>query len=250
MVEIARAVHHNAQVIIFDEPTSTLTPEEKKYFFDLVDRLKARGVSIIFISHALEEALQISDRITVMRDGKHVVTDVTAAFDREKIVRAMVGRALSQTLYGPRKTTVRPQGKRVLSVQNLRCGDGAQHVVLGLRRADHRRVRPDRLGPHRDGQGRRRRPQARLLPRRPGAAARPPGALSRARPAVRDGIVYVTEDRKIEGFFETMSIADNIYLGLLAKLRGQRTLVSKKRGRRGREALDQAPERSRRSART
>jgi simple sugar transport system ATP-binding protein len=69
MVEIARAVHHNAKVIIFDEPTATLTPEEKHQFFALVARLKERGVSIIFISHALEEALQIADRITVMREA-------------------------------------------------------------------------------------------------------------------------------------------------------------------------------------
>ncbi|MFB0915035.1 MAG: ATP-binding cassette domain-containing protein, partial [Burkholderiaceae bacterium] len=65
MVEIARAVLHNATVIIFDEPTASLTPEEKKYFFDLVIALKARGVSVIFISHAIEEALQVSDRITI-----------------------------------------------------------------------------------------------------------------------------------------------------------------------------------------
>ncbi len=103
MVEIARAVHHNAQVIIFDEPTATLTPEEKHQFFSLVERLKQRGVSIIFISHALEEALAIADRITVMRDGEHVVTDVTSAFDREKIVRAMVGRTLTSELYGSHK---------------------------------------------------------------------------------------------------------------------------------------------------
>ena len=75
MVEIARAVLHNAKVIIFDEPTASLTPEEKKYFFDLVRDLKKRGVSIMFISHALEEALLLSDRITVLRDGKQVVTD-------------------------------------------------------------------------------------------------------------------------------------------------------------------------------
>ena len=64
MVEIARAVLHKAKVIIFDEPTATLTPEEKKYFFDLVRDLKKRGVSIVFISHALEEALLLADRIT------------------------------------------------------------------------------------------------------------------------------------------------------------------------------------------
>src|SRR6185312_7847565 len=70
MVEIARAVLHDARVIIFDEPTASLTPEEKKYFFDLVRDLKRRGVSVIFISHALEEALALADRITVLRDGK------------------------------------------------------------------------------------------------------------------------------------------------------------------------------------
>ncbi len=69
MVEIARAVHHKARVIIFDEPTATLTPEEKHHFFSLVRRLKKSGVAIIFISHALEEALSISDSITVLRDG-------------------------------------------------------------------------------------------------------------------------------------------------------------------------------------
>ena len=120
MVEIARAVLHNAKVIIFDEPTASLTPEEKKYFFDLVIALKARGVSVIFISHAIEEALQISDRITILRDGKRVVTDEKVNFDRSRIVQTMVGRDLSKTHYGQRKTTVRPQGKRVLSVQNLR----------------------------------------------------------------------------------------------------------------------------------
>src|SRR6185503_8929333 len=88
MVEIARAVHHNAEIIIFDEPTATLTPEEKRHFFALIRRLKARGVSIVFISHALEEALLIADRITVLRDGELVVTDDTGNFDRDKIVAA------------------------------------------------------------------------------------------------------------------------------------------------------------------
>src|SRR6266851_1297087 len=86
MVEIARAVLHEAKVIIFDEPTATLTPEEKKYFFDLVRDLKRRGVSIVFISHALEEALILADRITILRDGRHVVTDDAAKFDRARML--------------------------------------------------------------------------------------------------------------------------------------------------------------------
>src|SRR5215475_10294535 len=74
MVEIARAVHQNAQVIIFDEPTASLTPEEKRHFFALMRRLKARGVSIVYISHALEEALAHADRITILRDGERVAS--------------------------------------------------------------------------------------------------------------------------------------------------------------------------------
>ena len=79
-------------------------------------------MTIIFISHALEEALQISDRITILRDGKLVVTDLTKNFDRKRIVQAMVGRDLSQTIYGQRKSHFRPSGRRVLEVQNLRMG--------------------------------------------------------------------------------------------------------------------------------
>ncbi len=113
MVEIARAVHHNAEVIIFDEPTATLTPEEKRHFFALMQRLKARGVSIVFISHALEEALAHADRITILRDGELVITGEAEAFDREKIVRAMVGRTLSGEIYNKTAHAERdPQARR------------------------------------------------------------------------------------------------------------------------------------------
>ncbi|TGR36533.1 ATP-binding cassette domain-containing protein, partial [Mesorhizobium sp. M1C.F.Ca.ET.195.01.1.1] len=74
MVEIARAVHHKARVIIFDEPTATLTPEEKRHFFNLLQRLVKDGIAVIFITHALEEALAVADRITGMRDGEIVAS--------------------------------------------------------------------------------------------------------------------------------------------------------------------------------
>ncbi len=229
MVEIARAVLHNAKVIIFDEPTASLTPEEKKYFFDLVLNLKARGVSVIFISHALEEALFVSDRITILRDGKHVVTDQKANFDRARIVQAMVGRDLSQTLYGQRKTSVRAQGKRVLSVQNLRMAamvkNNSLSVFAGQITGVFGLVGSGRTETFKVVAGVIKRDFMHggeiLLNDKPVRYFVPASA-------VRDGIVYVTEDRKIEGFFETQSIAGNIYLGLLAKLRGLRTLTSRK----------------------
>jgi len=227
MVEIARAVLHNARVIIFDEPTASLTPEEKKYFFDLVLDLKKRGVSIIFISHALEEALFIADRITVLRDGKHVVTDDAAKFDRPRIVQAMVGRDLSQTLYGQRKTTVRPAGKRVLSVQNLRMASMVKNNSLSVFAGQITGV----FGLVGAGRTETFKVVAGVIKRdffHGGEVLlhdKPVRYLVPA-PAIRDGIAYITEERKLEGFFETMSISRNIYMGLLAKLRGKRKLVS------------------------
>jgi len=218
MVEIARAVHHNAEIIIFDEPTATLTPEEKRHFFALIRRLKARGVSIVFISHALEEALLIADRITVLRDGELVVTDDTGNFDRDKIVAAMVGRTLSGQIYRQRdETKLRKAGKKVLSVQDISMSNVVRNnsfsifegqitgvfgligsgrtetfkIVSGIYKRDFLRGGAIELDD---------RPVRYLVPAQ----------------AVADGIVYVTEDRKSEGIFETMGIAENLFGGLLA----------------------------------
>src|SRR6202142_506673 len=121
MVEIARAVRLNAKIIIFDEPTATLTPEEKHHLFALIDRLRNEQVSVIFISHALEEALEISDRITILRDGGHVITAEAKTFSRDTIIRHMVGRSLTDELYGRAADGrgVRRAGEKILSVQNL-----------------------------------------------------------------------------------------------------------------------------------
>ncbi|TIR21567.1 MAG: sugar ABC transporter ATP-binding protein [Mesorhizobium sp.] len=218
MVEIARAVHHNAEIIIFDEPTATLTPEEKRHFFALIRRLKARGVSIVFISHALEEALMIADRITILRDGELVLTDETSAFDRDRIVAAMVGRSLSGQIYRQRdEAKLRKAGKKVLSVQDISMsnivrnnsfsifegqitgvfgliGSGRTEtfkIVSGIYKRDFLRGGAIELDD---------RPVRYLVPAE----------------AVADGIVYVTEDRKSEGIFETMGISENLFGGLLA----------------------------------
>lgn len=233
MVEIARAVLHQAQVIIFDEPTASLTPEEKNYFFDLVRDLKKRGVSIVFISHALEEALLLADRITVLRDGRHVVTDDAANFDRARIVQAMVGRDLSNTLYGKRKTDIRRAGARVLSVQNLKMAPMVKNNSLSIFAGQITGV----FGLVGAGRTETFKIVAGVLKRDffHGGEVLLRGEPVRYRvpaPAVRAGVAYVTEDRKVEGFFETMSIARNIYLGLLAKFPGGRFFLS------GREAQD------------
>ncbi|WP_224544901.1 sugar ABC transporter ATP-binding protein [Mesorhizobium sp. CA16] len=228
MVEIARAVHHNAEIIIFDEPTATLTPEEKRHFFALIRRLKARGVSIVFISHALEEALMIADRITILRDGELVIADQTSAFDRDKIVAAMVGRSLSGQIYRQRdETKLRKAGKKVLSVQDISMsnivrnnsfsifegqitgvfgliGSGRTEtfkIVSGIYKRDFLRGGAIELDD---------KPVRYLVPSE----------------AVADGIVYVTEDRKSEGIFETMGIAENLFGGLLAAGREKAWMIN------------------------
>jgi simple sugar transport system ATP-binding protein len=229
MVEIARAVLHRAKVIIFDEPTASLTPEEKKYFFDLVRDLKRRGVSIVFISHALEEALLLADRITVLRDGKHVVTDDVAKFDRAAIIQAMVGRDLSNTLYGTRKSSTRPAGARVLTVQNLKMApmvkNNSLSVFAGQITGVFGLVGAGRTETFKIVAGVLKRDFFHggeiLLHDKP-VRYRVPA------PAVKAGIAYVTEDRKVEGFFETSSIARNIYLGLLSKFPRGRMMLSRR----------------------
>jgi len=218
MVEIARAVHHNARVIIFDEPTATLTPEEKHHFFALVKRLKQSGVSIVFISHALEEALSISDRITILRDGQHVITDDASAFDRDKIISAMVGRSLSDELYGHAGDTrkARPYGRKVLSAQNLSMGSIVRNNSLSIYEGQITGI----FGLIGSGRTETAKIISGVVKRDffHGGEVRFNDKTVRyrvPRKAVRDGIVYVTEDRKLEGFFETKSIAENIYTGLL-----------------------------------
>jgi simple sugar transport system ATP-binding protein len=216
MVEIARAVRLKARVIIFDEPTATLTPEEKRHFFALVRRLKERNVAVIFISHALEEALEISDRITVMRDGARVVTDATARFTRESIVRAMVGRTLNAE-EARQRAAVRPAGDKVLSVQDLSMGAMVKNTSFSVFAGQITGL----FGLVGSGRTETAKIVAGVLKRdfnRGGEVALDgrPVRYNTPRPAMRDGIVYVTEDRKLEGFFETMSIAENLYSGHLA----------------------------------
>lgn len=233
MVEIARAVRKNARLIIFDEPTATLTPEEKHHFFELIERLKARNVSIVFISHALEEALAISDQITVLRDGQHVVTDATSNFDRDKIIRSMVGRSLSNQLYGHGEQRIaRPYGEKMLSVQNLSMGRMVRNTSLSVYAGQITGV----FGLIGSGRTETFKVVSGVVKRNffHGGIVRLLGRAVRyrtPRPAVRVGVAYVTEDRKIEGIFETMSIAESIHMGALAADKNRSWLASRRKMR-------------------
>jgi simple sugar transport system ATP-binding protein len=235
MVEIARAVRQNARIIIFDEPTASLTPEEKFHFFGLMTRLKRTGVSIIFISHAIEEAVQHADRITVLRDGGHVLTDIAANLDRNAIIRAMVGRTLSGEIYGARGAAraSRQPGRKVLSVQNLSMGSMVRNTSFSVFAGQVTGM----FGLIGSGRTEAAKIIAGVIKRDMfhGGEIKLDGRPVRYRvpqPAVRDGIVYVTEDRKVEGFFETMSIGGNINIGHMATRGGIFSVVNMAKVRR------------------
>ena len=101
MVEIARATSYDARLIVFDEPTSSLTEDEAERLFRIIDMLKSRGCGIIYISHKMAEILRISDEVTVMRDGRHITTRPASELSTEEIIRLMVGRELTNR-YPPR----------------------------------------------------------------------------------------------------------------------------------------------------
>jgi ABC-type sugar transport system ATPase subunit len=233
MVEIARAVYNKARIIIFDEPTASLTPEEIVHFFNLVRDLRAADVAIIYISHALEESLQISDRITVLRDGKLVVTAPTIEMTREKLVRAMVGRDIAQTYYAREEAHANRRKRRrekVLTVENVIMGTAVKNMsfsayagevvgIAGLIGSGRTEIAKVIFG---------------ALKRNVinGGTIKLHGRPVRYRvpkQAINDGIAYITEDRKLDGFFETMVVDDNVYVGKLATKVGWSFLLSKAR---------------------
>ena len=233
MVEIVRAVRHNAKVFVFDEPTASLTPEETQHLFHLINRLRERGAGVIFISHALEEALDIADRITVLRDGQLVATVPAKGVSRDALVRMMVGREGTAAEYATHGADPKAglshgrPGDKALSVENVTMGgvvknmsfsvfDGEVVGIFGLVGAGRSEIAQIIFGARKRNFLRggmiylRGKPIRYRVPRQ----------------AVRDGIAYVTEDRKVDGFFETMTVDQNIYLGFLSSPRVRRFLYS------------------------
>lgn len=242
MVEIARALRINATTVIFDEPTASLTPEETMQLFYVIEDLKRAGVGIIFVSHALEESLKIADTITVMRDGVVQWTKPNQALTRKDIVRAMVGRELAGSVYGRAgASTTHARRRKTLIVDNLTMGTVVKNMsfsayagevlgiagLIGAGRTETAKIIAGALKRNRID----------------GGTITLEGKLLRYRvPAqgVSDGIAYITEDRKLNGFFETMTVEHNIYLGHLSRRTKPWQLISARRSKKiAKEYIDQ-----------
>ncbi len=208
LVEIARALAVGCRILVLDEPTSSLTSQNVRQLFALIEKLKSQGLAIVYISHFLEEVKEVSDRITVLRDGRTVGEGATEAMPVDQIVTLMVGREV-QDLY-PRSP--RSAGDVVMEIKNLAGLEKPASASLELRRGEVVGIaglmgagRTELLrclfglDPVRDGQI------------RIGAYAGLGSPLRRW----AQGVGLLSEDRKAEGLALSMSIADNVTLSHL-----------------------------------
>ena len=209
MVEIARAFSINAQILIMDEPTSSLTLHEVDDLFRLVRRLRAEGTAIIFISHRLEELYSLADRVTVLRDGSYVDTRSMKDVTRDDLIRMMVGRTITNLFP---KQEVRA-GDVILKVENLSRAGSFHEVSFELRRGEI-------LGlAGLVGAGRTNVARAIFgVERATGGSIHVDGRevlITSPQQAIQLGLAYVPEDRQLHGLIPAMPLTPNISLPIL-----------------------------------
>jgi ribose transport system ATP-binding protein len=209
MVEIAKALSVDARIIAMDEPSATLTEHELESLFTLIQGLKSQGVSIIYISHRLEEIFQVADRVTVLRDGRLVDTNPVAEVDRDGIIRRMVGRELKEN-YPKRPVEF---GEEALRVEGLRRAGVLEDISFSVRRGEilgiAGLVGAGRTELARAIFGADRRDSGDLYVHGQRVRIRHPAD------AIRHGIGLVTEDRKLQGLILGMVVRENTTLANL-----------------------------------
>ena len=207
-VEIAKALGQEARLVIMDEPTAALSDREAESLFAAIRLLKQRGVAIVYITHKMDEVFAIADTVTVLRDGRHIVTRPAADLDADTLIRLMVGRDLREIpqaarRQGSRTFRPRPDPRRRLQEYQLRSlpwrGAGACRPV-GCRPHGNR-AGPLRPAPADSGKI--------LVEGRTAGIRRPADAM-------RWGIGMVSEDRKGQGIVPAMSVKHNLTLAALA----------------------------------
>lgn len=211
LVEIAKALGAEARIVIFDEPTTSLTARESERLFALIDRLRARGIAMIYISHILGDVMRLCDRVTVLRDG-HVVGDASRAeLSVDRLITLMVGRTIDQ-IYPSRESRPRP-GRPALEVRSLTQRGVVKDIgfaiqpgevlgvsgLMGAGRSEMARILFG-LDPHESG--------SILLDGEPLAHPTPRTAMDR-------GMAFLTEDRRVEGLLMDGDIGGNIALASL-----------------------------------
>lgn len=225
MLEIVKVVSLNAKVIIMDEPTSSLSNDESERLFKKINELRDRGVSIIYISHRMEEVFRLSDYITVLRDGEVIESRPTAEFDHATVIKMMVGREMSQTY--PKETV--PIGEVCLEVKNLTLNDKIRDINLYSRKGEIVGI----SGMVGAGRTEVSRAIAGLDQYRTGQIVvnGKEVKIKSVSDAIKNGIVTVTEDRRRTGFIALRSILQNIALPNLDLFGNSKIFVNGKKER-------------------
>jgi len=212
MVEIARALAHEAKIVVMDEPTSSLTPNEVELLFVVIRRLTALGIAVVYVSHKLDEVFEISDTVTVLRDGRHISTKPIAEHTNDSLIQDMIGRRIENLFPRSRQHAT---GKVALSVENLSTDAKLKDIsfearagevlgFFGLMGAGRTELAKAIVGydPIRTG---------RIVI--DGAPLRPHDT----RTGVSLGIGLLTEDRKVEGLMLELPVQQNMSLASLER---------------------------------
>ena len=212
LAEIAKAVSYHSKIIVFDEPTSSLTEEEVEHLFRIIRMLRGRGCGIIYISHKMSEILRISDEVTIMRDGKWIATRDAENLTTDEIIRLMVGRELTNR-YPPKNTVI---GDELLRVEHL-TGE-----YVKLKDVSFTARKGEILGiAGLDGSGR-----TSLLSVLFGTATKRSGDVylngkkvlnRRPGESIKNGFAYLTEERRATGIFGILDICENTTVSSLDK---------------------------------
>ncbi len=212
LVEIAKALSLQARVLVLDEPTAALSSHEVEELFAIVNQLRERGVAVLFVSHRLEEVFTIADRLTVFRDGTHIITAPVSEMNTEEIIKHMVGRELSN-LYPKSEAEV---GEVVLEVRQLTRPGAFADVSFQLRRGEilgfSGLVGAGRTEVARVLFGIDRAESGEIWLKGTKVHIRSP------QQAMDYGIAYVPEDRHQQGLVKNFSIASNVTLAILQKV--------------------------------
>jgi len=236
LTEIAKALAQNAKVLIMDEPTASLAKHEAEGLFALIERLKRKGIAIVYISHRMDEIYRIADRITVLRDGSRVLTESLKKVSPEQIVEAIVGRkAAAHLVHKSRADKI--SSEVVLDVKNLSSGPKLQDVSLQVRRGEI-------LGlAGLMGSGR-----TELVNTLFGILKPTSGTISingkqidisSPKRAIDNRIALIPEDRRAQGLVLDHPVTENLTLPLLDGLKSKGLLSKKKISLKSKEIIDQ-----------
>ena len=220
MVEIAKALSHDTDIIIMDEPTAALNINEVEALYRIIADMKAKGKTVIYISHRLKEIFDIADRVSVLRDGKYVGTKQTADITQNQLVKMMVGREISQI----HTTADHEYGETILEVRNLtkegvfsdisfKLHKGEILGVAGLMGCFREEIVKSLYGLIRPDAG-----EIVLEGQTVFSSKKGLNLISSPRKAIARGIGYVTEDRKNAGIFELMTARENLTISILKLL--------------------------------